>query len=241
MWISEAVAPDEAKTYAEQIENALLAGETDKTQHLARAFQDCVLKRIEDMLALAQTDDKAERRIGVQIGTPRGAEEVKTLAGMLQARDMLAMLGGQIPGHIKSLSSSSLESVKAQLDSRLSSHPDAFIFALIMVMGRLAASWQLVRLATRAANSDAAARIAETPYSAAVAIVLSEIARMVAELGDRSQERPWRRGRRDCSRTSTTRCAACGRNSTCPATRRGRASLPRSAPTFRSCSRARST
>ncbi len=183
LWISETVAPDEAKTYAEQVENALLASATDKAQHLAREFQNCVLKQIEDTLFAAQTDDKAERRMGIQLGTPRGAEEVKTLVGVLQARDMLTILADQLPGHIKSLSSTSLESIKGQLDSRLSSHPDAFIFALIMVMSRLAASWQLIRLATRAANSDAAARIAETPYSAAIAIVLSEIARMVNELG----------------------------------------------------------
>ena len=183
LWISETVAPDETKTYAEQMENALLAGEADKTQHLAREFQNCVLKRIEDTLFAAQNDDKVERRIGLRLGTPRATEEVKTLVGVLQAREMLAILAGQLPGHIKSLSASSLESVKSHLDSRLSSHPDAFVFSLLIVMNRLAASWQLIRLATRAANSDAAARIAETPYSASIAIVLSEIARMVNELG----------------------------------------------------------
>ena len=46
-----------------------------------------------------------------------------------------------------------------------------------MVMSRLAAPWQLIRLATKAAGSDAAARIAETPYAVTVDIVLAEIER----------------------------------------------------------------
>jgi hypothetical protein len=49
-------------------------------------------------------------------------------------------------------------------------------------MNRLAAPWQLIRIAARAAESDEVARIAETPYAVAVTIVLGEIEWMVAEL-----------------------------------------------------------
>ena len=51
-----------------------------------------------------------------------------------------------------------------------------------MVMNRLAAPWQLIRIATRAADSDDTARIAETPYAMAVTIVLDELECMVGEL-----------------------------------------------------------
>jgi hypothetical protein len=51
-----------------------------------------------------------------------------------------------------------------------------------MVMNRLAAPWQLIRIATGAADSDDTARIAETPYAVAVTIVLSELECMVGEL-----------------------------------------------------------
>ena len=59
---------------------------------------------------------------------------------------------------------------------------DLFLYSLVLVMSRLAAPWQLIRLATRAANSDAAKRIAETPYAVAVEIVLEEVDRRVREL-----------------------------------------------------------
>ena len=180
-WLSN-VMPEEVKAFSEQVEAALRASNSDKTHYLARAFQDGALERIQNLLATVAGDDKARRRIGVQLGTPRGFEDLKTVAGVLEARDRLAILGGQLPGHIKTLNTNSLDPIKAQLDARLNSNPDMFHYSLLLVMNRLAAAWQLIRLATKAAGTDDAARIEETPYTAAVDIVLAETARMVSEL-----------------------------------------------------------
>jgi len=57
-------------------------------------------------------------------------------------------------------------------------------FALVLVMGRLASPWQLIRLAVRAADNDDASRIAATPYAIAVTITLGDIERRVGELKD---------------------------------------------------------
>ena len=59
-----------------------------------------------------------------------------------------------------------------------------FLYALLMVMSRLAAPWQLIRLGIKAAGSDTAARVAETHYGVAVTIVLADLERMVGELRD---------------------------------------------------------
>jgi hypothetical protein len=75
-----------------------------------------------------------------------------------------------------------LESVKAHAESPGALKSDLFVYSLVLVMSRLASSWQLIRLATRAANSDHAKRIAETPYAAAVQIVLEEVDRRLREL-----------------------------------------------------------
>ncbi len=48
----------------------------------------------------------------------------------------------------------------------------------------MTAPWQLIRLGIRAAGSDTAARVAETPYAVTVAIVLAELERLVGELRD---------------------------------------------------------
>src|SRR5262249_44252918 len=57
-----------------------------------------------------------------------------------------------------------------------------FLHSLVTVMSRLSVSWQLIRLATKAADSDKTARVAATPYAAAVNIVLAEVERLVKEL-----------------------------------------------------------
>jgi hypothetical protein len=180
LWISNLLIPEETKTYAEQVETALIAGETDNAEGRARGFQELVAVRITQLLQ--GTDDKERRRLNVQLGTSRALDDVKALCGILNSRDGLATIGAQLPGHITSLTGPVLENVKSQLDSPAGAKSDLFLYSLVLVMSKLAAPWQLLRLATRAANSDTAKRIAETPYAVAVQIVLEEVDRRVREL-----------------------------------------------------------
>jgi hypothetical protein len=182
MWllISNTLMPDDAKTYVEQIELALTAGDADKVEHQARVFQDRVVRHIQQMLESA--DDKDRRRLGVQLGTSRALEDVQAVRAILNARDGLAVLSEQLPGHINSFAGPILDQVKSQIDSPLGAKSDLFLYSLLLVMSRLAAPWQLIRLATKAAGGDHAKRIAETPYAVAINIVLDEVDRKVREL-----------------------------------------------------------
>jgi hypothetical protein len=180
LWISNTLMPDDARAYVEHVEQALLAGETDEATHHSRAFQDRVVHCIAQMIEGG--DGKERRRLSAQLGTSRALDDVGALHGILKARDNLAMLGTQLPGHIGSLAGPTLESVKAHIDAPLAGKPDLLIYSLVLVMSRLASPWQLVRLAIRAAGGDAAKRIAETPYAIAVNIVLDEVDRRVREL-----------------------------------------------------------
>jgi hypothetical protein len=180
LWIGNTLLPEEAKIYSDQVEQTLMAGDTDKAELLARTFQDRAAARITEMLENA--DDKERRRLSVQLGTLRALDDVQALRGILNSRDGLAMLGTQLPGHINSFTGPVLESVKAQIDSPVAGKSDLFLYSLVLVMSKLASPWQLIRLATKAANSDDAKRIAETPYAVAVDIVLEEADRRVREL-----------------------------------------------------------
>lgn len=182
LWVSNTLMPEEARTYSEQVEQALLAGDSDKVEHLARVFQDRAVRQIQQTLAGLGKDDKERRRLTVQLGTPRAVEDVQAVRGILDARDGLAMLGTQLPGHINSLAGPLLEKVKPLIDKPLGAKSDLFLYSLVLVMSRLAAPWQLIRLATKAVGGDDASRIAETPYAIAVNIVLDEIDRRVREL-----------------------------------------------------------
>jgi hypothetical protein len=61
-------------------------------------------------------------------------------------------------------------------------HRDVYVYALVLVMNRLAAPWQLVRLAIKAADSDVVSKIAATPYAVAVDMVLTEVDRVMGLL-----------------------------------------------------------
>ena len=50
------------------------------------------------------------------------------------------------------------------------------------MVGRLAESWQLVRIATRAAASSDENRVADTPFAVAVNIVLGDLECMLSDL-----------------------------------------------------------
>ena len=180
LWICNTLIPGDAKNYAEQIEQALTSGDKDSAEHHARTFQDRVAKRIGDLLSGA--DDRERRRLSVQLGTARALEDVQALRGILAGRDGLAMLGSQLPGHIEALTGAILESVKNHINSPLSLRSDQFVYTLILVMARLGAPWQLIRLGTKAASSDDAKRVAETPYAVTVDIVLEEVDRTMREL-----------------------------------------------------------
>lgn len=178
-WICRDLAPADAKAYGEELERSLADEKT--VARLVRAFQDLVVNHIQEALAAAGHDDRARRRLAGQVGTPRALDDLGAVLGVLKARDALALIGSRLPPHIRNLGDEQLENVKALLDSPIARHPDIFIYALVVVMKRLTTPWQLVRLAVRAAESDKAQRVKETPYAAAVTIVLGEIAHAVSE------------------------------------------------------------
>lgn len=181
-WICRDLAPQEAKSYADQINMLLAANEKKGAEQVARAFQDLAELRMRDTLSTIKNDDKARRRVAVQIGTPHALEDLREVAAILRVRDALAVIASRLPATISNLADDQLENVRALLESPIGRHKDIFIHALLLVMSRLGSPWQVIRLAILAAGTDAAARVADTPYAAAVDIVLTDMERMIAGL-----------------------------------------------------------
>jgi hypothetical protein len=175
-WISRDLVPAEAKTYAENVTKFLGAGQA------TNAFQEKVAQAIDAALAATARDDKARRQLAHQIGTPRALDDARYLATVLRQRDVLAVLAGKIPPKIRNLTGEQIDSVIGFLDSTAGRQRDVYVMALVVVLNRLVAPWQLIRLAIKAADSDFPNRIAETPYAPAVTIVLAELERLVRVL-----------------------------------------------------------
>jgi hypothetical protein len=190
-WIGRDLMPAETKALSEDINRALVDDDRAKAEQLTRALHERAILRIRETVAAVAGDDKARRRLAVQVGTPRALDDLGALAGILASRDLLADVARRLPNHMRALEREHIDTVKALLDAATAqktpgaaatSKADLFLYSCLLVMGRLAAPWQLIRIATRAAESDDTGRIAETPYAVAVTIVLGEVECMVRDL-----------------------------------------------------------
>jgi hypothetical protein len=168
--------------YSDRVSEALLAGDAERTATLADGFQRQVAERLPSVLAQLRRDVNAVNRLTVQLASKRAVTDVENLITILHHRETFALLGTQLPNQVKALDEQLSGKIKQLLESPLLAGPELVPFALVLVMHRLAAPWQLIRLATCAAESDATARIASTHFGVAVGIVLDEIDRSVHEL-----------------------------------------------------------
>jgi hypothetical protein len=180
----------EAKALSEDINRALVADDRVKADLLVRALHERAIQRMKETIEATGADEKMRRRFVVQVGTPRALEDVGTLLRLLVLRDVLGDFARRLPIHLRVFDREPVDQVKALIEAAAvqkapdlaARKADIFLCGLILVMGKLATPWQLIRVATRAAESDETARIAETPFADAVAIVLGEIEAMVGEL-----------------------------------------------------------
>jgi hypothetical protein len=190
-WIGRDLMPAEAKALTEDTNRALLADDKTKADQLVRALHERAMLRMRETLATVGTDEKAQRRLAIQVGTPRATDDVATLLHVLEVRDALADLSKRLPNYVRAFEREVIEQAKMHIDTACaakslggdaSRKADVIRYGLVLLMSRLAAPWQLIRLATRVADSDVAARVAETPYAVAVTIVLGEMEATVSEL-----------------------------------------------------------
>jgi hypothetical protein len=183
-WIRRDILPDDARAMDEKVGAALAAGDDEKAEHFVRLFQDRVAVALTQNLRAADTDDKMRRRMLAQIGTQRAGEDAATLKCVLNAREGLSNMASHLPLRVPNLASGQLDECKALIERTCGRDGELFPYTLLTVMSRLAAPWQLIRLGVKAAGSDTAARVAETPYGVSVTIVLAELERQVGELRD---------------------------------------------------------
>jgi hypothetical protein len=189
-WIGRDLIPAEAKALTEDINRALLADDKTKADQLVRALHERAILRMRETLATVGTDEKAQRRLAIQVGTPRATDDVATLLHVLEVRDALTDLAKRLPNYVRAFEREVIEQAKVHIETAstakslgdASRKADVIRYGLVLLMSRLAAPWQLIRLATRVAESDVAARVAETPYAVAVTIVLSEMESTVSDL-----------------------------------------------------------
>jgi hypothetical protein len=172
-WLIREGAPDQVLEF-----ETALSGASD-IEPAVRKFQAAAADAICKIAALAPGDD---RRALARVGPPNVIENMLPIGSILQAREAMDGLDGRLPNHLRVFGDSQIASVGAALNVPALQTPQMLPFALSLVMQRLAAPWQIIRLAIKMAASDDEIRVAATPYGIAVTIALHDLSFLVARL-----------------------------------------------------------
>lgn len=174
-WICRDLLPTMARDYVKAITDQVAANNQKEVLKTASTFQVKVVKVLENTLASAESAEFARGRLAQYTASRTAFEDVKKMQQVLRAGDALPKFNEKLPEKIATFDDGQVARVTAQLDAFKKAHPDALPFALTLVARRLKTSWQLVRLATKAAASKSAADVAATPYACVVHMVLDRL------------------------------------------------------------------
>jgi len=117
-----------------------------------------------------------------RVGPPHVIEDLLPIGSVLQAREALDTLNGRLPSFLRVFGDPQTASVGVSLNVPALQTLQLLPFALSLVMQRLTAPWQIIRLAIKMAQSDDELRVAATPYGVAVTIALHDLSFLAASL-----------------------------------------------------------
>jgi len=174
-WICRDMLPTMARDYIKAINDQATANNPKELLKIAATFQIKVVKVLENTLASAESTEFARGKLAQYTASRTAFDDVRKMQQVLRAGDALPKFNEKLPEKIAKFDDGRVAQITAQLDAFRKSHPDALPFALALVARRLKTSWELVRLATKAAASKSTADVAATPYACVVPMVLDRL------------------------------------------------------------------
>ncbi|MEN3347201.1 MAG: hypothetical protein V7632_836 [Bradyrhizobium sp.] len=174
-WLVREGAPEAARDF-----EAALAAASDNgpMEAAARKFQLVAADAIFKIAAPVQGDDR--QRALARVGPTSVVEDLLPIGVVLQAREALETLGNRLPSQMRVFADSQIASATDALKVPSLQTPQLLPFALSLIAQRLAAPWQIIRLAIKMAASDDELRVAATPYGVAVTIALHDLSFVAA-------------------------------------------------------------
>ena len=179
-WLNRDGAPEQAREFETALESIREAGTTSNLESAVRKFQ---LAAADAIVKIAGPMSGGDRQHGLsRIGPPNVIEDLLPIGSVLQAREALDGFSGKLPSYLRIFAESQIASVSAALNVPSLQTPQVLPFALSLIMQRLTAPWQIIRLAIKMAASDDELRVAATPYGIAVTIALHDLSCLAATL-----------------------------------------------------------
>ena len=179
-WLAREGAPEAVQQFESELARAADEGGERRSVDVAiRKLQLAVADSIFKMVA----PSNADRQRGLaRVGPPDVIEDLLPIGSVLHAREALDAFGARIPTFMRVFGDSQIASVTSSLSIPTLQTPQLLPFVLSLVMQRLTAPWQIIRIAIKMAASDDELRVAATPYGAAVTIALHDLFCLAANL-----------------------------------------------------------
>jgi hypothetical protein len=177
-WLGRDGAPERVREFEVELAKARDSGTTSLVEVATRKFQLAAAEVIVKLATPVPGDDK--QRALTRVGPPSVVDDLLSIGSVLRAREALETLGSRLPHQLRVLGDSQIASASTALNVPSLQTPQLLPFALSLVMQRLAAPWQIIRLAIRMAASDDEIRVAATPYGVAVTIALHDLSYLAA-------------------------------------------------------------
>jgi hypothetical protein len=171
-WL-ERDAPDAVREF----EVVVTASPEPSTSDVERA-----IKKFQQAAAAAIATVTSGNRGTARIGPTHAVEDLPALGAVLKVREQLDAFTGKLPSVLRTFGDSQIASINSALNVPSLVTPQVLPFALSLIMQRLAAPWQIIRLALKIAASDDEIRVAATSYGVAVTMALADLTRVAAEL-----------------------------------------------------------
>jgi hypothetical protein len=179
-WLIRDGAPDQARDFEAALARIRETGTTSDLEVAVRRLQLAAADAICKIAAPVPGGDK--HRALARVGPPNVIEDLLPIGLVLQAREALDTLNGRIPSFLRVFADAQIATIGASLNVPSLQTPQMLPFALSLVMQRLTAPWQIIRIAIKMAASDDEIRVAATPYGVAVTIALHDLSCLAASL-----------------------------------------------------------
>jgi len=178
-WLIRDGAPDQAREVEAALARIRESGGSADLEAAIGKFQSAAAHAI-GKIATSIPGDR--QRALARVGPPEVIEDLLSIGSVLQGREALDTLNYRLPKFLRVFAETQIGSVIASLQVPSLQTPQLLPFALSLVMQRLSAPWQIIRLAINMAASDDEIRVAATPYGIAVSIALHDLSFLAGSL-----------------------------------------------------------
>ena len=174
-WITRDLLPTMARDFNAQMGDLITAEKEKEANQAAATFQTKVVKALENTLGSPQGAEQTRARLASYTASRSAHDDLVKIMHALSTRDALAKFDAALPAKFSKFDDSMVLKLTKMLQDFGKKNAAAVPFALTLIANRLKTPWQLIRLATKAAQSKTAADVAATPYAIVVSMVIDRI------------------------------------------------------------------